>query len=200
MTDLRDSKLTAAQLNVLVELNSTGKLPKGVRPRTIEILREGKYIDVTRVGTEDPVYILREEGKQEIGAKVDETFHEKLMADVAELEKALTTPEEVKAVAASQGIVLTDQEASKVAQEEVYIDPAALDWDYSKFNKDWALWERELLGFESVNYFRNTDVWHGLTAKEIKADIKTARPIGRQGQRAYQRQVRKAVKQLVGAL
>lgn len=184
MNDLRDSKLTAAQLNVLVELNSTGKLPKGVRPRTIEILREGKFIDVTRVGDEDPVYVLRTEGKKEIGINVEEsveeTFHQKLMADVAELEADLR---ELELTIAEEPMADWELELLHGAPEVPAKRENTEEKPFQYFDEAWNSAKRVEAGFGATLLFRNTHVWDGLTAKEIRADIKTAVPTGRAGKR-----------------
>jgi hypothetical protein len=213
MTDLRDSKLTAAQLNVLVELNSTGKLPKGVRPRTIEILREGKFIDVTRIGEESPTYTLRIEGKKEIGIDVEDsveasdrewadadrffgepvtveapTFHEKLTNDVAELEAVLhTNPWDEK----PQEVV------EPITTRGMLKDSALADWELELLNITRDQAERfdvsldrktnEFLGFGEVYKWDNPEVWNGLTAKEIAEDLATRVPANRKDKRAQKR-------------
>lgn len=62
-----------------------------------------------------------------------------------------------------------------------------------RFNKDWAMWERELMGFEATIPWKNTDVWDGLTAEEIRKDMDTALPVGRKARRERARMVRKAL-------
>lgn len=63
--------------------------------------------------------------------------------------------------------------------------------DPFKFDKDWAMWERELCGFEATIGWKNTDVWDGLTAEEIRKDMDTALPVGRKARRERARLARK---------
>lgn len=149
-------------------------------------------------------------------------FHTKLMKDVAELESvlqsnpwkigeqitadepylefpALTTPEEVKKVAASQGIVLTDQEALKVSQEELG-DEAPFADGVERYQKAWTSAEKIEAGFGETLNWDNTKVWDGLTAEEIREDMDTRVPANRADRRTHDKAYRKAIKQLVGAL
>lgn len=62
-----------------------------------------------------------------------------------------------------------------------------------RFDSKWADWERDLIGgFEMTTGWSGTEVWDGLTAAEIKEDIKTATPINRNARRTHYRTLRNA--------
>jgi hypothetical protein len=133
----------------------------------------------------------------------------------------LEVPEvrEVKSLAASQGIVLTDQEAFEVSQESVESllqgDPwkmgdaitadeayIVLDSDgelkdaegteFDKFDSKWNDLFKETSGFGATLDWRGVEVWDGLTAAEIKEDMETASPINRKARRTHFRTLRNA--------
>jgi hypothetical protein len=173
---LTDYKLSDAQKNAVVELLD-GEFVNA-KPNTIKSLATKNIVEFVD-GWQFTEKFIRESGIfGEQPANVDREA-------VANIQKA----EDVKKLAASQGIVLTDEEAAQVAREDV--DPWTLGPD--TFDKDWAMWERELMGFEATIGWKNTHVWHGLTAQEIREDMNTALPIGRKARRERRRQVQKAL-------
>lgn len=64
--------------------------------------------------------------------------------------------------------------------------------EFDKFDSSWADWEKEIAGFGATLDWRGTEVWNGLTAAEIKEDIKTATPINRNARRTHYRTLRNA--------
>lgn len=100
--------------------------------------------------------------------------------------------EEVRGLAASQGIILTHDEAVQVSQESASVQEvmfrSVLDSDgvekaTSFAEEPYAQWELEVMGFKG---WRNTDeAWTGLSSEEIKEDIKTAFPINRKARRLH---------------
>lgn len=139
----------------------------------------------------------------------------------AGLKEAYSVPEvrEVKGLAASQGIVLTDQEAFEVSQEsvesllqgdpwrlgdaitadEAYIvldsDGELKDAEGTEFNKFDSKWNdlfKETAGFGATLDWRGVEVWDGLTAVEIREDMETASPINRKARRTHFRTLRNA--------
>jgi hypothetical protein len=80
----------------------------------------------------------------------------------------------------------------EVTEEEVQAFTSMLDnldsgteWD--TYRDDWAEWEKELAGFGETSKWSNTSVWNGLTAKEIRADIRTASTDNRKDRRELAR-------------
>lgn len=69
-----------------------------------------------------------------------------------------------------------------------------------RFQNDWTPQQKVDAGFGATLLFRNTGEWDGLTAQEIKEDIKTAIPIGRAGQRRMRKATRNAAKELLKAM
>lgn len=163
-------KLSDAQKNAVVELLGGGFT--SAKSNTVKSLeKKGLVVQDGDDYTFSPVF------EAELKAAREPSFHEQLMTD------------DVKKLAASQGIALTDEEANQVAQE----DPNPWTLGPETFNKDWAMWELELCGFEATIGWNNTDVWHGLTAQEIREDMDTALPIGRKARRERARIIRKAL-------
>ena len=180
---LTDYKLSDAQKNAVVELLE-GEFVNA-KQNTIKSLAAKNIVEFVN-GWQFTEMFIRESGIfGEQPANVDREA-------VANIQKA----EEVKKLAASQGIVLTDEEASQVANESLGpVLPETTEYVVSpdRFNKDWAMWERELMGFEATIGWKNTDVWDGLTAEEIREDMETARLVGRKARRERRRQVQKAL-------
>lgn len=75
-------------------------------------------------------------------------------------------------------------------------DEAPLADGVEYYQSDWADWEKELAGFGALSKWRNTQVWDGLTAEEIRKDMDTARPVGRAARRADAKIARKLIKSL----
>lgn len=194
-------KLSDAQKNAVVELLSGGF--STAKPNTIKSL-ENKGLVINK----GDFYLFEESFK-------------------AELKAAYSTPEsrEVKSVAASQGVVLSDEEALQVSQEEslesllqgdpwkmgdaitedeafIVLDgpvlPAKTEYVVSPdtFQSVWLPWEVELMGFGATLEWKGTEVWDGLTAAEIKEDMETATPINRKARRTHFRTLRNAFRRV----
>lgn len=187
---LTKHKLSDAQKNAVVELLGGGD--NVVKPVTFKALeRKGLVSKV------DEVWQLDAEFKAELMATREPSFHDKLMSDVAEIEEELNTnmwdaPEiteeeivDFKAMAAKLSGVEDDDAFSE--------DPNPWTVGPETFDKDWAMWERELCGFEATIGWKNTDVWDGLTAQEIREDMDTALSIGRKARRERARIIRKGL-------
>lgn len=193
---LTEHKLSDAQKNAVVELLSGGFTT--AKLNTIKSLEKRGLVSQFENGE----YIF------------DEQFR-------AGLKEAYSVPEvrEVKGLAASQGIVLTDQEAFEVYQEsvesllqgdpwelgdaitadEAYIvldsDGELKDAEGTEFNKFDSKWNdlfKETAGFGATLDWRGVEVWDGLTAAEIKEDMETAAPINRKARRTHFRTLRNA--------
>lgn len=183
-------KLSTTQHDAIVEVSELGYTV--AKANTIKSLEDKGLIDA--VGATH--HKLTSKGRAVLGLPV-ETFHEKLMEDVAELESAL------------QG------DPWKMGEQITADEP------YLEFEEPLADWERELLsdtvqadtfdnslpdalkvslGFAATLEWRNTKVWDGLTAEEIREDMDTRFPFNRADRRAHIRAYRRAAKQLVGAL
>lgn len=168
---LTDYKLSDAQKNAVVELLD-GEFVNA-KPNTIKSLATKNIVEFVN-GWQFTEMFIRESGIfGEQPANVDRDA-------VANIQKA----EEVKKLAASQGIVLTDEEAAQVAQEELQADT---------FDDSLPDAIKANLGFAATLDWRNTKVWNGLTAEEIREDMDTARLVGRKARRERRRQVQKAL-------
>lgn len=64
------------------------------------------------------------------------------------------------------------------------------------FDDTMAPWEKELLGFGETLKWRNTKVWDGLTAEQIRKDLDTAGPVNRAARRRGQKISRQFLKAL----
>lgn len=64
------------------------------------------------------------------------------------------------------------------------------------FDSSWADWEKELAGFGETLKWEGTEVWDGLTAEEIREDMDTAYPVGRQARRVHHRTLRNAFRRM----
>lgn len=162
-------KLSDAQVNVLVELNTNGVLPKGARGSTLDKLEGYGFIEWD---TNADTWIITNEGQKEIGVTVTDR---EAVARIQELEDLL------KPVVVSVLDVAEELEAQtdQFPSNEV-------------FDSSWANWERELMGFEATIGWKGTEVWDGLTADEIREDIETARPLNRKARRTHFRTLRNA--------
>jgi hypothetical protein len=113
-----------------------------------------------------------------------QTFHETLMEDVGELESALQgDPWKMDEPLADWEL----EALSGAVQAETFDNSLP---DSIKVNR----------GFAATLEWRNTKVWHGLTAEEIREDMDTRVPANRADKRAHNKAHRKVIKQLVGAL
>lgn len=183
-------KLSDAQVNVLVELNTTGTLPKGTRQATITKLRESGMVDVIRFGEEDPQYVITNEGRKEIGVPVSGGINgdgdEK--TEASQVQKVMF--ESLESLLGGDPWQLGDR-----IEEDIYDDYQAIA-QADIFEPDWSAWQAELAGFGETLKWKNTKVWEGLTAPQIAEDIATARPINR----AARRQGAKMMRRLIAAL
>jgi hypothetical protein len=175
---LSEYKLSDAQKNAVVEVVETS-FPINSKSNTLASLVKKGLIELVE-GTQDN-YTLSEEFAQDLGlwATVDEVMEE---LNTNMWDAPVITEEEI------EQFKVMGEKVSGVEDED-----AAEDLQAYTFDKDWAMWERELLGFEGTIAWKNTDVWHGLTAQEIREDMDTALPIGRKARRERARIVRKVL-------
>lgn len=193
---LTDYKLSDAQKNAVVELLGGGFTT--AKANTIKSL-ETKGLVINK----GDFYIFEEEFK----AKLKGTDP---LSDI--LEKEETTDgwmgevEEELNTNMWDAPVITEEEIEqfKVMADNVKEEPLA-DWEREllgddqgtwklapeQFQNDWAAWEKGLSGFGETLKWKNTDVWDGLTAQEIREDMDTALPIGRKARRERARLARK---------
>jgi len=184
---------------------------KSLETKELILSTGGTHHQLTAAGRE---YL----GLDNVEESVEEDFHTKLMADVAQLEEGLETLAES----------VTHEELKSLLQGDPWkLDEPLADWErelldgapeipakrenteekpFQYFDEAWNNAKRVEAGFGATLLFRNTHVWDGLTAKEIRADIKTALPIGRAGQRRAAKvqqkaatAVRLAMRELVAA-
>lgn len=194
-------KLTDAQVKVLVELNTNGVLPKGTQPRTIEKLRQSGMIDVVRFGVEDTQYIITAEGQKEIGVPV---VDREKVAQIQEIEELLDTNpwDEAQAVqevmfgGGENGDKADSVDDVKYVKDSDGILKRTDGLQADTFDDTMAPWEKELLGFGETLKWRNTKVWDGLTAEQIRKDLDTAGPVNRAARRRGQKISRQFLKAL----
>lgn len=89
------------------------------------------------------------------------------------------------------------KEINQVDEIVTLLDSSPWDKSPETYSSDFAAWEAELLGFGETLKWKNTKVWDGLTAAEIREDMDTARPSGRAARRSDAKLVRKLRKSLV---
>lgn len=184
-------KLSEIQHAALVEVSELGYTV--AKANTIKSLENKELIDA--VGATH--HKLTSKGRAVLGLPAVEetqTFHQKLMEDVAELESAL------QGDPWKMGEQITADEPYLEFPSEPVIDLDSTITQVVTFDKDWALWERELCGFGATIGWNNTEVWHGLTAEEIREDLDTRVPANRADKRMHAKAYRKAFKQLAAAL
>ncbi len=194
----------------------------GANPRTIEALIKRGLL----VQGPDSVS-LTDAGREHLGVAVEDfpadsimedtsgveapTFHQQLMADVAELEEALK---------GDPGGEKPQETPEPITTRGMLKDSALADWELDLLNITRAQAERfdvsldrkmnEFLGFGEVYNWDNPEVWNGLTAREIAEDLATRVPsnradkrrqkrfLGRQWRKLFSFRPRKALK-LTGA-
>lgn len=161
-------KLSDAQVNVLVELNTNGVLPKGARGSTLDKLEGYGFIEWD---TNADTWIITNDGQKEIGVPVTDREAVALIASLDDV-----------SVQASM-LHLTAEEMERLVDQFP---------SNEVFNSQWADWEKELGGFEATIGWKGTEVWDGLTASEIREDMDTARPINRKARRTHFRTLRNA--------
>lgn len=171
-------KLSDAQKNGVVELLSGGFTT--AKPNTIKALvNKGLVID--------------EGGSYSF----EESFH-------AELREAYALPEAREEESIESllqgdpwkiGDAITADEADLEFDEKHSVDPET-GAKAEKFGFPMANWELELLGLEFLIGWNGTEVWDGLSLEEIKEDIATAYPVGRQARRVHHRTLRNAFRRL----
>lgn len=165
-------KLSDAQVNVLVELNANGVLPKGARGATLHKLEGYGFIEWD---TNADTWIITNDGQEEIGVPVTDREAVARIQELEELLKPVSVEASMLHLTAEEMERLVDQFPSN----EV-------------FNSQWTNWEKELGGFEAAIGWKGTEVWDGLTASEIREDMDTARPINRKARRTHFRTLRNA--------
>lgn len=172
---LTDLKLSDAQKNALVEVHTaSGDNSKiSARKNTLNSLVSRDLIrEIGGTWTTTPA------GREALGIPVVEVIEEELNTNM--WDAPAITDEEIDIFKD-----MTDK-LSGVEDEDAQLQAYT-------FDKDWAMWERELCGFEATIGWKNTDVWDGLTAEEIREDMDTALPIGRKARRERARLVRKVL-------
>lgn len=172
--ELSQFKLSDAQKNAVIEVFDQGWT--SAKSNTVKSLEnKGILVKVS-------------ETHHKLGPVLDEFLSEWQGAPTVDSPEV----EEVKGLAASQGIVLTHEEAVQVAQETRDVQEvmfrSVLDSDGTEkstalSDEPYAQWELEVMGFKG---WRKTDgAWDGLSIKEIKEDIKTAIPLNRAARRKH---------------
>lgn len=164
-------KLSDAQVNVLVELNTNGALPKGARGATLDKLEGYGFIEWD---TNADTWIITNDGQKEIGVPVIDREAVALIASLDDVPAKEESTEGWMNLAEE-----LEAQADQFPSNEV-------------FNSQWANWEKELGGFEATIGWKGTEVWDGLTASEIREDMDTARPINRKARRTHFRTLRNA--------
>jgi hypothetical protein len=179
---LTDYKLSDAQKNAVVELFEGGAtVAKTVTFKALE--RKGL---VTMV---DGFWQLDAEFRNKLRGEVNP------VEDIqAELNTSMwDSPVTAEGDPWKVGEQITADEPYLEFRDEITLEPSPWEMGPETFDKDWAEWETELTGFGETLKWRNTDVWHGLTAEEIREDMDTALPIGRKARRERARIMRKAL-------
>lgn len=89
------------------------------------------------------------------------------------------------------GDAITEDEAYIILDSDGELKGAE-GTEFDKFNDKWDDGLKVTAGFGATLDWRGTEVWDGLTAAEIKEDIKTATPINRNARRTHYRTLRNA--------
>jgi hypothetical protein len=194
-------KLSDAQKNAVVELISGGF--NTAKPNTIKSLVGRGLVEVDDLGVyslEAAFHSAIRDAYSQPEPRVEENFHQKLMADVAELESALAgDPWKIgeQVTADEPYLEFNEERLADWERELLHTNGAPLADGVERFQNHWADWEKELAGFGETLNWSKTKVWDGLTATEIREDIETARPVGRKARRQYARIERKIARELV---
>lgn len=180
-------KLSDAQKNAVVELLSGGFYT--AKGNTISSLVKRGLVEVDDRGVfsfEETFHAdLREAYSQSEPREIEPSFHEKLMADVAEIEEELNT---------------NMWDAPEITEEEI-VDFKAMAETLTPERFNWELGEysNTLMGYGDVYEWSNIRVWDGLTAEEIRADMDTARPVNRKARRESAKLQRKVLREMFKA-
>lgn len=177
MTDLRDSKLTATQVGVLIELNTVGKLPKGVRQATLDKLFSLHMID--QDGPDPKNIVLTNTGRKEIGAPVHdlpeiEQTPEEILLDEEYFDEEILAEHEMEGIPFNQvqdsdGVLKTPD---WVVDPEITVDEVEDIKAIIRKNELMSQWQ-------------NSEVWADMSLEEVKEDIKTAHHINRAARRRH---------------
>lgn len=171
---LSEYKLSDAQKNAVLELME-GPLEMA-KPNTIKSLEKKGIIqhDTSVLG----LWSFTEEFAQDMGW-AGENEHTS-MFDVG-----VQMLEDISEAQAVQEVMFSGGEAEAPFADGI-----------ERFQDCWADWQKKLAGFGETLSWKNSRVWDGLTAEEIRADMDTAGPINRKARRASAKITRKLVKAL----
>lgn len=149
-------------------------------------------------------YVLTDAGREAIGLpsqeefaqavdKLNESFVQALEVEDLKVSPAVTLkpeiPGEYQWIVDAAEKADTDRADALVNNVEV-IEPKRYDFPM-------ADWEIDILGLpEWLKGWKGTEVWNGLTLAEIKDDIKTATPVGRQARRVHYRTLKNAFRRM----
>lgn len=192
---LNEYKLSDAQKNAVVELLSGGFYT--AKANTIGSLVKKGIVVVNESGShelEETFHAKVREAYSQPEARTEDelSFHESLMSDVAELESFAEIlgqdPAELHE-SVEETLYPAPEDGGPVLPErtEYTISP-------DTFDKQWALWERELMGFDIPSRWTNVEAWHGLTAQQIRDDMDTEHYVNRAARRGGAKMTRRAVK------
>lgn len=177
-------KPTEAQIKILVELNTTGALPKGARGASLEKLEGWGFIEWIEADDKS-AWVITSEGQKEIGVPV---VDREKVAQIQEIEELLDTNPWDEAQAVQEVMFGGGENGDKQTPDDFY---QALTYDASK-GPDY----QRLMGFGETLKWRNTKVWDGLTAEQIRKDLDTAGPVNRAARRRGQKISRQFLKAL----
>jgi hypothetical protein len=196
-------KLSEAQVKALFEIHA--KVAKSLitaRKNTIQSLVKAGLVEEGEWAGE-PSYRLTDQGFDAIGEPV---VDREKVAQIQEIEELQSVVEHDSIEEALDHIDTQKWEHTKKAIAElsgggeqgdtVIEDEAPFADGIERFQDCWADWEKELAGFGATLDWRSTQVWDGLTAEEIRADMDTAAPINREARRRGAKLTRKLVKAL----
>jgi hypothetical protein len=171
-------KLSEAQKNAVVELLSGGF--NTAKPNTIKSL-ENKGLVINK----GDFYLFEESFRAELKAaysqpeaREEESVESLLQGDPWKMGDAITE-DEAFIILDSDG-ELKDAEGTK----------------FDTFDSSWTPEFKVTAGFGETLKWRGTEVWDGLTAEEIREDMDTAYPAGRQARRVHHRTLRNAFRRM----
>jgi hypothetical protein len=163
-------KLSDAQKNAVVELLSGGFTT--AKPNTIKSL-ENKGLVINK----GDFYLF------------EESFKAELKAAYSTPEVREVSQEDVQSVEASYLHITTEE----LEQMTDVVQPST---EFDRFDSKWDDQFKVTAGFGETLKWKGTEVWDGLTAEEIREDMDTAYPAGRQARRVHHRTLRNAFRRM----
>ena len=172
---LDEYKLSDPQKNAVIELLSDGFTT--AKPNTVtSLVRKG--------------LVVSGDFSQSRWA-LEESFHAKLREGYSVVEyRTEDEVEDLRSLAASQGIPLTNEDAVEAIQNELNTNM----WDEPVISEEErATFAAMVETFKGVgDGWYNTQVWDSLSLEEIQEDLKTATPVNRKARREQRRLVTRA--------